>query len=131
MEQLQAFQADLETAPLWVQYWVQFMGVVLMLAIPFAIVRVEARWAVLVMLLTLPAMVGLHSVIGFQRLLGVVHVVLWTPFVLYLWRRREKWRVRQTLSGKWIVLLFATMIASLAFDYVDVARWVLGERGGM
>jgi len=129
MEQLAAFQADLQTAPQWVQHWVDFMGLVLILAIPFAFVRIEARWAVLVMFLTLPAMIALHSAVGFIRLLGIVHVVIWTPFVIYLWRRRNNWRVKETLSGKWIVLLFATMIVSLAFDYADVARWLLGERG--
>jgi hypothetical protein len=129
MEQLLAFQNDLETAPLWVQVWVNFMGLVLVLAIPFAFSRVEARWAVLVMALTFPAMIALHGAVGFVRLLGIVHVIFWTPFVIYLWRRRAQWRVRETLSGKWIVLVFATMVVSLVFDYADVARWLLGERG--
>lgn len=129
MEQFAAFEAYIAAAPLWVQYWLNYMSVVLMLAIPFAFFRAEARWAVLVVALTVPAMVALHSVMGYVRLLGVVHVVLWTPFVIYLWRRRDSWRVKETLSGKWIALLFATMIVSLAFDYADVARWLLGERG--
>ncbi|MEK7264525.1 MAG: hypothetical protein AAB227_00370 [Pseudomonadota bacterium] len=129
MEQLQAFQADIATAPLWVQYWLVFLSVVLMLAFPFAVVRSEARWAALVVVLTFPAMIALHSAIGYVRLLGIVHVVLWTPFIIYLWRRRAQWRVKETISGKWIALLFATMIVSLAFDYSDVARWLLGERG--
>ncbi len=129
MEQLAAFKADIATAPLWVQYWLNYMSFVLMLSIPFAFVRVEARWAALVVALSLPAMVALHSAIGYVRLLGVVHVVLWTPFVIYLWRRRDKWRARETLSGKWLALLFTTMVISLVFDYSDVARWLLGERG--
>lgn len=129
MEQFQAFQADIATAPLWVQYWLNFMGIVLMLAVPFAFARVEARWALLVIALTLPAMIALHSLVGYVRLLGVVHVVIWTPFVIYLWRRRDRWRVKETLSGKWILILFLTMIVSLALDYSDVARWLLGERG--
>lgn len=131
MEQFAAFQADIRNAPTWVQYWLTFMGIVLMLAAPFSIVRTEARWAALVMLLSLPAMIALHDAVGYVRLLGLVHVVLWTPFVIYLWQRRDKWRVGETLSGKWIALLFATMIVSLAFDYADVARWLLGERGPM
>ena len=129
MEQLQAFEADIATAPLWVQYWLAFLSVVLMLSFPFAFARDEARWAALVVLLTFPAMIALHAAIGYVRLLGVVHVVFWTPFVIYLWRRRGQWRVKETISGKWIALLFATMIVSLAFDYSDVARWLLGERG--
>lgn len=129
MEQLQSFQTDISSAPFWVQYWLGFMGVVLTLAILFAFVRVEARWAMLVIALTAPAMIALHSKIGYVRLLGVVHVVIWTPFVAYLWRRRERWRVKETLSGKWILILFLTMVVSLAFDYTDVVRWLLGERG--
>lgn len=129
MEQIAAFQADVATAPLWVRYWLAFMGVVLMLAFPFAVVRQEARVAALVVALTFPAMVGLHSLIGYVRLLGIVHVVLWTPFLFYLWHRRGGWRVKETIVGKWILVLFGTMIVSLAFDYSDVVRWLLGERG--
>lgn len=129
MNALEAFAADLATAPLWVQYWVNFMGLAFAPAIPLAFKRVEARWALLVMALSIPAMAFLHSMVGYVRLLGIVHVVIWTPFVIYLWRRRDRWRIRETLSGKWIALLFATMIVSLVFDYADVARWLLGERG--
>lgn len=128
MEYLAAFEADIARGPLWVQYWLNYMGLVLMLAFPFAFVRAEARWAVLVVLLTLPSMVALHHAMGYVRLLGVVHVVIWTPFVIYLWRRRNEWRVKETISGKWILVLFLTMIVSLAFDYADVARWLIGER---
>ena len=128
MEYLAAFEADIARAPLWVQYWLNYMGLVLMLAFPFAFVRREARWAVLVILLTLPSMVALHHAMGYVRLLGIVHVVFWTPFVIYLWRRRDKWRVKETLSGKWLLVLFLTMIVSLTFDYADVARWLFGER---
>ena len=129
MEQLQAFQADIATAPLWVRYWLVFLSGVLMLAFPFAFVRQEARVAALVVALTFPAMIALHSAIGYVRLLGIVHVVFWTPFIVYLWRRRRAWRVKETISGKWIALLFAAMMVSLAFDYSDVVRWLLGERG--
>jgi hypothetical protein len=129
MNEIAAFAADVKAGPLWVQYWLAFLSLVLMLAFPFALVRKEARVAALVVALTFPAMIALYSLIGFVRLLGIVHVVFWTPFVIYLWRRRDDWRVKESLSGKWLVLLFLTMIVSLAFDYADVVRWLLGERG--
>lgn len=127
METVEAFMRDVAAGPAWVEFWVNFMGVVFVLAIPFAFSRVEARWALVVMAISLPAMMGLYSAVGFVRLLGIVHVVLWTPFAFYLWRRRDNWRVRETLAGKWIVLLFATVLVSLAFDYVDVVRYLLGD----
>jgi len=129
MDQIAAFAADVKAGPLWVQYWLAFMSFVLMLAFPFAIVRKEARITALVVALTFPAMIGVYSIIGYVRLLGIVHVAFWTPLVIYLWRRRSDWRVRESVSGKWLLVLFLTMIVSLAFDYADVVRWLLGERG--
>ena len=128
MEAMQAFDADLRAGPAWVFYWVNFMVVVFLLAIPCAWRRVEARWAIAAMAATAPAMIWLHSQVGMTRILGIVHVVFWTPLAIYLWSRREHWRARETLAGKWIVLLFATILVSLAFDYVDVVRYLLGDR---
>ncbi len=122
------FNAAMQDGPGWVLAWVNFMGVILMMAVPFSFVRIEARWALLVIALTMPTMLFLFAQLGYVRLLGAVHVVFWSPFVIYLWRRRNSWRVKETLSGKWIVVLFITMIASLAFDYADVIRYALGER---
>ena len=129
MDVYQAFAADVAAGPQWVYWWVNFMGIVLMLAIPFAFVRAEARWAVLVIALTFPSMMWLYAQVGYVLLLGLIHVIIWTPYVVYLWMRRDRWRVSETISGKWIALLFATMIVSLAFDYTDVIRYALGERG--
>ncbi len=128
MDALHSFLRDLGAAPAWVGVWVNVMGAVFALAIPFAVRRVEARAALLVMALTFPAMIAAHALIGYSRLLGLVHVVIWTPFAIWLWRRRASWRVRETLAGKWIALLFATMLVSLVLDYSDVVRWLLGER---
>lgn len=129
METLAAFSADLESGPRWVYLWVSFMSLVFAGAVPFAFFRPEARWTLLVMAITFPAMIWLYSVVGYVRLLGIVHVVLWTPLAIYLWRRRTHWRVRETLAGKWIFLLFVVILISLAFDYSDVIRYWLGDRG--
>jgi len=129
MELFTAFQQDMAAGPAWVVHWVNFMGVVFMLAIPFSVVRMEARIALVVFLLTAPAMMALYAQVGYVRLLGVVHVILWTPLAYYLWKRRDKWRVRETIAGKWIFLLFVTIVISLIFDYTDVIRYAAGERG--
>lgn len=128
MDLVSAFMQDLAAGPAWIYAWVMFMGIVFMPAIPFSFSRVEARWAVLAMLLAFPSMMALHAAVGMVRLLGIVHVVLWTPLAVYLWGRRNSWRVKETLAGKWIVLLFATILVSLVFDYTDVIRYLLGDR---
>ena len=125
-----AWQADIARQPQWVQVWLDIMMVVLLgLSAVFSFVRVEARWVLAGFLLGAVAMLGLYSQIGYSRLLGIAHVIFWTPVLVYLLRRRGRWRVKETLSGKWIVLAVTVLTISLAFDYTDVIRWVLGERG--
>lgn len=128
MDLASAFQQDINAGPQWVVWWIRFMGLVIFLSVPFAFVRVEARWMVLVALVTVPFMLWLYSIFGYQRILGLGHVIPWTPFVIYLWRRRDHWHVKQTLAGKWLALLFVVMTASLVMDYADVARYIAGER---
>ncbi|MEM9013939.1 MAG: hypothetical protein AAGB02_02420 [Pseudomonadota bacterium] len=128
MDQITAFQNDLANAPAWVQAWVNFMGVVIALAIPFSLTRSEARWTILSMIFVFPLMIWMHSRFGYQRILGLPHILFWTPLAIYLWRRRDVWRVRGTLGGKWILVLFVTFCASLVMDYADVIRYALGER---
>lgn len=129
MEVFEAFSADMRAGPQWVYWWVNFMGVIIMLAIPFSITRVEARWTLFAMILNVIFMMWLYSQVGYVRLLGLPHVVLWTPLAFYLWQRRDRWQVRTTLGGKWIVALFTIMVISLVMDYADVVRYLLGDHG--
>ena len=128
MELIENFRADLAAGPEWIVWWVRILGGVILLAIPFAFVRREARWLVLIIAITLPLMLGLYNVFGNQRILGLGHVLPWTPYVIYLWNRRAHWQVRETISGKWLVAVFSVMTISLVMDYSDVVRFFLGER---
>lgn len=128
LDLLTNFQLEMNTGPTWVPIWVNVMGAILMLSIPFSFVRVEARWALLGVLAGGVSTIALYSQFGFVRLLGLGHVVFWTPTLIYLLSRRNDWRVKETLAGKWIVLAAATIAFSLVFDFSDVARWLLGDR---
>jgi len=62
--------------------------------------------------------------------LGIVHVILWTPLLVYLVGRARNSEI--TLFFRLVIWLFvASLAVSLAFDYVDVARYLLGERASM
>ena len=121
------FQQHIKDGPNWVEYWVNFMGIVFMLSIPFSFVRKEARWVLLTIVATMLAMMLAYKYFGYERILGAVHIVVWAPVLIYLFKRRSEWRVKETWSGKWIALLVATMLASLAFDITDVVRYFLGH----
>ncbi|MCF6275345.1 MAG: hypothetical protein L3J05_06245 [Robiginitomaculum sp.] len=130
MDLINGFTADVKAGPAWVYYWVNFMGLLFMLSIPFSFKRVEARWLAISTLVVAPiVMFSLYHKFGYQRVLGWGHIIAWTPVLIYLWKRRDSWRIRESISGKWIALTFAIMLVSLAFDIPDVVRYALGERG--
>lgn len=114
--------------PLWLVIWVFVLMSVNTAALLF-IKRVEARWVLAAWLINLPLMGYLYETFGYVRLLGFSHVVVWTPLLIYLWLRRKDWMPPQTITDKWILLTFTVNLLSLVIDYIDVIRWLLGERG--
>ncbi len=95
--------------------------------IVFIRARVEAKWVLAAFIAAALLMEAMYHQYGFQRILGLPHVIFWTPLVIYLWRRREIWD-RGGISGKWLGLVFVTNVTSLVIDYIDVARYLSGER---
>jgi hypothetical protein len=128
LEVFTAFNADVAAQPQWIQVWLNILVGVLALSLPFSFVRVEARWTLLGLVIGAGGVMFLYSLFGYSRILGLGHVVAWTPLVVYLISRRANWQVAETWAGKWIVAAVAVLLVSLAFDYVDVIRWLLGDR---
>jgi len=128
------FNEALATQPAWVQYWVMFMGLVFaatIITLLFsAATRRDAIVIVVTMLATFAAMNWLYGQVGYVRLLGLVHVALWTPLAVYLWRRLQSEAIG-TPFRQMIWLFVAVMAVSLAFDFVDVVRYVLGEKASL
>ncbi|NVK12997.1 MAG: hypothetical protein HWE35_02350 [Rhodobacteraceae bacterium] len=119
------------TQPLWVQIWVNilFLGA---FVLPLALLfwqpgRLAGLVTVAASVLAGVGVYWLYGKLGYVRLLGLPHVILWTPLVFWLWRQRM--RVDMPVWPQRIILLVCAVIAvSLMFDYVDVARYLLGER---
>lgn len=128
LDLMNGFMAEIEKGPFWVQIWVNFLGLVVMLSLLFVRTRKEARWVFLSMLVVFPLMMLAYQHWGFEKILGIVHVVIWGPLLVYLWKCRTDWRVRETISGKWLALVFCTIAVSLVFDVTDVVRYFLGHR---
>ncbi|WP_300376412.1 hypothetical protein [Henriciella sp.] len=124
-----SFMADAGAQPDWVVTWMSFMVAVLALSVPFALVRREALAVALVMAVTIPVVLWMYTIFGYSRILGLSHVILWTPLVVWLLSRRQHWFAGAPLSGTWVALCTLVLIISLGFDYTDTIRWLLGERG--
>ncbi|MBO6543658.1 MAG: hypothetical protein JJ939_02485 [Alphaproteobacteria bacterium] len=111
--------------PQWVQLWMNWMILVLGVgAIVFSIFKVEARWLLLAMLLTVPATMMMGVYVGWNGLWGLTHILLWPPVVIYMARRLSLIEVR-SVYGAWYVLALGTMVISLIFDIKDVGQYLL------
>lgn len=118
----------------WMLVWFYWLGVA-MIATPVVLIfskatRRDAFIVLLTNIIVIASMGWLYRQIGYVRLLGIVHVVLWTPLVVYLWVRAKNAEI--TFPFRFVIWLFvATLVVSLAFDYIDVVRYVLGDRASM
>ena len=70
----------------------------------------------------------LYEINGYNRFLGLAHVVFWTPLSIYLYRRLRN-LFGPPLFESWIRVLLASIGLSLVIDYVDVLRYIMGDRG--
>ncbi len=111
------------------QAWVFWLIVVNSAAI-FFLRRAEARWVLGAWLVNVVLMTVLCELNGYNRLLGLSHVLVWTPLLVLLHRRRSGLSGDRLFDG-WIRTLFVTNLLSLVIDYVDVARYLLGDRASL
>ena len=118
----------------WIRIWFYWLGFAIV-ATPaiLAFSKTTRRDALIVLVINISVFVSmgwLFRQIGYVRLLGIVHVILWTPLFIYLISRAKNGNM--TFPFRLVIWLFVlTLAVSLAFDYVDVVRYLLGERGSM
>ncbi len=121
--------ADIMTEPLWLQAWVGWMMLINTASIFFLSYR-EPRVVLGIWIGNIITMTAMYEYFGYTRILGLSHVIWWTPLVIFL-----VLRLPQIERGKrvrtWILVLIATNVVSLVVDYIDVARYLLGERDPM
>ena len=127
---LQAAQASqdayIAALPYWVQLWMYWMmGVLFLGSFVASFFRVEARWLFLSFVLTIIATMTLGMTVGWNKLWGATHLILWTPVAIYFFKRWPRIEKR-SLYGVWFTLALATMCISLVFDAKDVVEYVMG-----
>lgn len=126
-----SFAEAMAAQPAWVGVWLKILmagGFILPLTL---FIWRETRWAALFSVLgnvfNTFAVQWMYNQMGYVKLLGVPHMLAWTPLVVYLviLARRPTTRVWPRRIC-WVVV--AVLSVSLAFDTVDAVRWILGER---
>ena len=112
-------------------YWMSFAIIVTPLVLVFSkATRLDAAIVLLTNIAMLIGMGWLYEQMGYVRLMGIVHVILWTPLFIYLFRRAKNGEM-PLLCRLTIWMFAATLAVSLVFDYTDFVRYLLGERDSM
>ncbi|MDP8995677.1 MAG: hypothetical protein M3O03_01550 [Pseudomonadota bacterium] len=125
------FQDAVAHQPLWVRLWLDWLLFVV-IALPFALlVWKQSRIVVLAAIIAdIPAGLGtawIYQHMGYVKLLGLAHIFFWTPLAVYLYMQLKRTDLAQW--PRWIIMVvLATLVISLAFDYTDALRYILGER---
>ncbi|GMG84258.1 hypothetical protein LNKW23_34730 [Paralimibaculum aggregatum] len=121
------------TLPDWVRLWVLWLNIATLGSFAVLALRratwIEAAAILLANLAMVPVMRWLYAELGFVRLLGLPHLLFWTPLAIFLLLRLGRGVPGPQRQVLWIYL--ASIGLSLAFDAADVIRYILGERASM
>jgi len=110
--------------PLWLQVWIVWM-IALNTASLFFVKYVPARWVLGAFVASGATMNALFEFNGYNRFLGLAHVLWWTPLLVYLDRIWDELPESRALHV-YLSVLFYTNTGSLVLDYTDVFRYLVG-----
>ncbi len=122
------------TEPMWLQAWVMVMVLVHLAAIFFLVGREQQRWRIRIepiaiiasFLIAAVIMSWMYDRIGYVRLLGLAHLIAWTPVYVWLFLRRKRFPLA-SVYGKYIHLYLIVAGIALVIDAVDVIRHLAGD----
>lgn len=121
-----------------VKVWMNWMSTVFLASLIFVWKFKAARFTFLALLLTGVGAVIVWTLTKNIHLLGIVHLVVWFPLAVYLWKTVLSKPTRSELSPNptlysraffiWVILLFATIVISLLFDVRDIYLVLTGAK---
>ena len=131
MDMITNFISDVLAQPIVVQLWVVWM-IAAIFIVPGLLLRYESSrregkvmFASSIVLSIL--MLLWHSQVGYTRIVGLPHILIWTPLLVYLYSRRTNLASSSPVHLMTVAFVL-TIVVSLAFDCADVIRYILGER---
>ena len=117
------FFIELIQQPIWIPVWVLILMIVNVASVGFWNESL-AKVIFLAFMLSAMLMMGLYSRFGFEKILGMGHI-LWLPLLIYV--LMEIPAASRTFKGYLIVWSIFTVI-SLVFDVVDVWRYFTSRK---
>jgi len=112
--------------PAWIFWWTRVIDTTNWVLVPLAFMDRRAHWALTAWFANIIIILTLFGTFGYVRLLGLSHILVWTPLVIYLWRQRKPFK-EENLAGKYLYWFMLVASVSLVFDYIDLVRYVFGD----
>jgi len=127
-----SFEEAVALQPAWVGLWLNillFGAFILPVALLFwRASRMAGVWSLIAAVLSGVSVTWMFNQLGYVKLLGLPHLVFWAPLLVYLWSQSKRADM-PNWPRRIMFVVMSVLAISLAFDAVDVARYILGERG--
>ncbi|MEM7636389.1 MAG: hypothetical protein AAF299_17615 [Pseudomonadota bacterium] len=124
-------QEAIALQPTWVGHWLSVLFFCAFILPAALLIWKQTRLTAIVIVISSVtagfATARLYDAVGYVKLLGLPHIIFWTPVAIYLIVQLRKPDMPKLPRMIMIVVLGAITI-SLAFDYSDVLRYLLGDR---
>jgi len=127
-EMMEEVNAQMATAPQWVQYWMNWMMGIFMASVLFVWKHKVARYSLAAFLITIPVGMVIFHFTHNVHLLGIAHLIVWGPLLVYLFKSSIKGQNLKNPLGVWVFLLASTITISLLFDVRDLVLIALGKK---
>ena len=130
VEIITEINAQMFLLPPMIQYWMNWMLAIFMGSMFFIMRHKPARMVMLTFVVSMPVALLLFYFTENIHLFGIVHLVLWLPLLIFLFKKVLKAPdfKMQSLYGVWVILLSNTIFISLLFDIRDIALVLLGKK---
>lgn len=117
---------EILSLPRTTQNWMLWMNIVFLLGLLFVFSHESARWVLAAYVVAFPIAVPFYIYTRDVAMLGVSHILFWTPLLIYLLLEAAEDTTFSFLSlyGVWTVLLMLTITISVVFDVRAVLKYV-------
>lgn len=108
--------------------WVAILGLVNMGGGLYYFSTLEGKLAILSLMGAMMIMIVIYKFRGFVRLLGLGHIIFWTPFLFFVCCKLNQKEILDTYFKKWLILVFILNTLSLLIDFFDVWKYYRGDK---
>jgi hypothetical protein len=112
------FFVELIQQPIWVSIWLLFLMIVNFASVAFWN-ELLAKVILIIFILSAISMMGLYSRFGFEKILGLGHI-LWIPLLVYVLIEIP---AAEGAFKSYLIILFISITISLVFDIIYVWRY--------